>query len=82
MFGLDEGYVPPTPFARVPVYILVGAVRERAVVKDGQCVPQQQLTITATIDHRFIDGAQLGTLAKIIREILENPASLEAAATA
>lgn len=35
MFGLDEGYVPPTPFARVPVYILVGAVRERAVVKDG-----------------------------------------------
>ena len=34
------------------------------------------------IDHRFIDGAQLGTLAKIIREILENPASLEAAATA
>lgn len=73
MFGLDEGYVPPTPFARVPVYILVGAVRERPVVEGGKIVAQQQLTITATVDHRFVDGAPLGVMAKHLRALLEDP---------
>lgn len=77
MFGLDEGYVPPTPFARVPVYILVGAVRERPTVEGEKVVSRPQLTITATIDHRFIDGHQLGTLAKVVRSILEDPWQLE-----
>lgn len=77
MFGLDEGFAPPTPFARVPVYVLVGAVRERAAVVDGQVVPQPQLTLTATIDHRFIDGAQGGVLAKVVRHALEHPWTLD-----
>lgn len=79
MFGLDEGYAPPTPFARVPVYILVGAVRERPAVVGGQVVVQQQLTLNATVDHRFVDGAQLGVLAKVVRGVLENPAQLDSA---
>lgn len=79
MFGLDEGYVPPTPFARVPLYILVGAVRELPTVDGDKVVPRPQLTITATIDHRFIDGAQLGTVAKLVRSILEDPWQLEPA---
>ena len=77
MFGVDEAFVPPTPFARVPLYILIGAVREHAVVQDGQIVAQKQLTITATIDHRFIDGAQLAVLAKTVRSILEDPWQLD-----
>src|SRR4029453_16193062 len=36
MFGVDEGYVPPTPFARVPVYVLAGAVRESPAVVGGR----------------------------------------------
>ena len=79
MFGVDEAFVPPTPFARVPLYILVGALREQAVVKDGQVVAQRQLTITATIDHRFIDGAQLAVVAKTLRSVLENPWQLDSA---
>jgi len=77
MFGLDEGYVPPTPFARVPIYILVGAVRARPVVHGDKVVSEPQLTLTATIDHRFVDGAQLGTVAKMVRGILEDPWQLE-----
>ena len=77
MFGVDEAFVPPTPFARVPLYVLIGAVREHAVVHDGQIVAQKQLTITATIDHRFIDGAQLAVLAKTVRSILEDPWQLD-----
>lgn len=73
VFGLDEGFAPPTPFAHVPVYVLVGAVRDRPAVVDGKIVVQPQLTLCATIDHRFIDGAQGGILAKIVRQVLENP---------
>src|SRR4051794_26360951 len=62
IFGLDEGFAPPTPFARVPVLILVGAVRDRPAAVNGAVVIQPQLTINATIDHRFVDGAQLGVM--------------------
>jgi pyruvate dehydrogenase E2 component (dihydrolipoamide acetyltransferase) len=79
MFGLDEGYVPPTPFARVPLYILVGAVRDQPKVEDGAVVIRPHLTITATIDHRFIDGVQLGVLAKVVRRYLEDPFQLDTA---
>ncbi|HMU38893.1 MAG TPA: 2-oxo acid dehydrogenase subunit E2 [Pseudomonadota bacterium] len=78
MFGLEEGFVPPTPFTRVPVYILVGAVKERPAVVDGAVSIQKQLTLTATIDHRFIDGAQLSVLAKVVKHVLENPWQLDA----
>jgi pyruvate/2-oxoglutarate dehydrogenase complex dihydrolipoamide acyltransferase (E2) component len=73
MFGLDEGFAPPTPFARVPLYLLVGAVKPAPVVVDGQVVVRRQLTLTATLDHRFVDGAEAARLAKILRGILENP---------
>ncbi|HRI67784.1 MAG TPA: 2-oxo acid dehydrogenase subunit E2 [Polyangium sp.] len=76
-FGLEEAYAPPTPFARVPVLILLGAVKDQPVVVDGQVVVRPIVTITATIDHRFIDGAELATLAKIVRQGIEQPWTLE-----
>ena len=77
VFGLDEGYAPPTPFARVPVYVLVGAIREAPAVVGGEITVQKQLTLNATIDHRFMDGYQGGVLAKVVREIFANPWQLE-----
>lgn len=77
VFGLDEGFAPPTPFAHAPIYVLVGAIKEAAVPRDGEVVIRKQLTLCATIDHRFMDGAQGGVLAKVVRDILENPWQLE-----
>lgn len=77
MFGLDEGFVPPTPFARVPVYVLVGAVSDRPAVVNGALAIRPQVTLTATIDHRFIDGFQGGVLAKVVREVMANPWKLD-----
>jgi pyruvate dehydrogenase E2 component (dihydrolipoamide acetyltransferase) len=82
VFGLDEGYAPPTPFAHVPVYVLLGAVREEPVVVDGAVVVRKVVTLCATIDHRFIDGAQGGLLAQVIRRVMADPASLDAPAQA
>lgn len=77
VFGLDEGFAPPTPFARVPLLVLVGAVSDRPAVVDGQVVVRPQLTITATIDHRFIDGAQIAVLAKTMRAVFDDPTRLD-----
>ncbi|MBW3659706.1 MAG: 2-oxo acid dehydrogenase subunit E2 [Actinobacteria bacterium] len=77
MFGLDEAWVPPTPFARVPLYVLIGAVTERPVVVDGAVEVRPQLTITATVDHRFIDGFQGGVLAAEFRRVFQDPWSLD-----
>lgn len=76
-FGVDEAYAPPTPFARVPVLILVGAVKDQPAVVDGKVVPRPIVTITATVDHRFIDGAQLGVLGKVVRGGIEAPWTLD-----
>ena len=73
MFGLDEAWVPPTPWARVPLYILVGAERERPASVDGVIVSQPQFTLTATIDHRFVDGFEASKLALVTKRMLEDP---------
>lgn len=77
MFGVDEAFVPPTPFARVPLYVLVGAVREAPAVVDGKLAVQKQLTLGATIDHRFVDGFQIGSMARVVREVMKEPWRLD-----
>ena len=49
------------------------AVRDRPAAVDGQVVVRPEVTITATIDHRFIDGFQGGTLARVVREFFADP---------
>lgn len=73
MFGLDEGYAPFTPFARVPVLVLLGSVKDTPCVRGGELGIRKSMVITATIDHRFVDGKDAARLAKIVRKTLENP---------
>lgn len=77
MFGLDEGYAPPTPFARAPVLVLIGAMRDAPAVVDGQLTIRKQLVVTATIDHRFMDGHQGGVLAQTVRAAFQAPWTLD-----
>ncbi|MCB9677786.1 MAG: 2-oxo acid dehydrogenase subunit E2 [Alphaproteobacteria bacterium] len=77
VFGLDEGYVPPTPFAHVPLYVLIGALKEAPWVNERhELEVRPQLTITATIDHRYMDGAQGGVLAEHVRKVFADPWAL------
>jgi pyruvate dehydrogenase E2 component (dihydrolipoamide acetyltransferase) len=79
MLGIDEGFAPPTPFARVPLYVLLGAIREQPAVVDGEIVIQPQMTLTATVDHRFVDGYQAAVLANTVRDLFANPWQLDEA---
>ncbi len=75
--GLDEAYLAPAPFARTPVYLAVGAVRERPVAVDGQVVVRPTTVLVATADHRIIDGAHAGRLQQIVVDLLTDPARLD-----
>ncbi|TNE88142.1 MAG: hypothetical protein EP330_15915 [Deltaproteobacteria bacterium] len=73
MLGIDEGLVPPTPFAHAPVYVCIGAERRVPAEWNGEIALRPQVIITATLDHRFIDGFQGGTLARRMRDFFANP---------
>lgn len=53
--------------------IMVGACKDKVVVEDGKMVVRPILKITATIDHRFLDGAQGSQLANELRKSLTAP---------
>ncbi len=73
VFGIDVGYAPFTPFAHVPIIVLVGQVRERPVAVEGKVAVRPVLGLHVTLDHRLIDGFQAGALASVAREYLANP---------
>lgn len=73
MLGVDEAFVPPTPFLRVPLYVAIGRMRDMVFAESGEPVVRPGITLTATLDHRFIDGFQAGVLANRVREGFDNP---------
>jgi pyruvate/2-oxoglutarate dehydrogenase complex dihydrolipoamide acyltransferase (E2) component len=75
--GLDEGFLAPLPFARVPLYLAIGAVREAAVVVDGAVVVRPTMVLVATADHRLVDGAHAGQMAAVLRELLAHPERMD-----
>ena len=78
MFGIEVGYAPHTPWARTPMLVTICQIKDQVVAVDGQPVVRPILTLTATIDHRFVDGFAAGQFAKTIRRVLESPDLLDA----
>lgn len=76
-FGAQEVYVPPTPFAHVPLYVVITTIKQRPVVRQGQIVVGQQLDLTFTIDHRFADGCQLAQMMHQLQDVFANPSQLQ-----
>ncbi len=77
MFGIGHAYAPLSPFYRVPFLVLVGEVADRAVVEDGVVVARPMLTVSATMDHRYLDGFHAARLARDLRAYCADPAAFE-----
>lgn len=73
MFGITTGLAPLFPPSRCPVLLLIGAVEDRPVVRNGEVVIRPMVTLTGTFDHRVVDGYHGGLLAKSLRGYLEHP---------
>ena len=75
--GLEEGLLAPVPFARVPLNMSIGTVRDAALVVDGKVAVRKQVVLGATADHRLVDGAHAGQMVTLIRDLLEHPQRLD-----
>jgi len=53
--------------------LAVGAGEERAVVRNGQIVPAQIMSVTLSCDHRSVDGALGAELLAAFKALIENP---------
>jgi pyruvate dehydrogenase E2 component (dihydrolipoamide acetyltransferase) len=53
--------------------VAVGAIEERAVPLDGEIAVRPMMTLTATFDHRAVDGAPAAEFLQTVKELLEEP---------
>lgn len=77
MWGVSHAYSPLAHYYRVPLLVLVGAVRKMPVVVDDEVVVRPMLTVTATFDHRYADGFHAAQFARAVRSYCEGPAHFE-----
>jgi pyruvate dehydrogenase E2 component (dihydrolipoamide acetyltransferase) len=54
----------------------VGAIEEKPVVKNGQIVVGNTMTVTLACDHRTVDGATGAQFLQTLRQYLENPVTM------
>jgi pyruvate dehydrogenase E2 component (dihydrolipoamide acetyltransferase) len=54
----------------------VGAIEEKPVVRSGQIVVGNTMTLTLACDHRTVDGATGAQFLQTLRQYLENPVTM------
>lgn len=74
MYGVDEFTALIIPGQTA--ILSVGAVTDRAVVRNGVLVAAATMRVTLSSDHRFVDGAYAARFLADLRTILEKPVSL------
>jgi len=73
MLGITEAFGPIPPFSGVTMLVALGRVEDRPVAIEGRVVVRPIMRITATFDHRFIDGFQGGRLGNTFRRLMADP---------
>ena len=53
--------------------LAVGAIEERAVVRDGEVVALPVMEMTLSCDHRSVDGATASEFLRTVKQFLEEP---------
>lgn len=74
MFGVKEFSAIINP--PQSCILAVGAGEERVVVKDGEPVISNVMTVTLSVDHRSVDGAVGATFLQAFKKFIENPTGL------
>ena len=54
--------------------LAVGATEERPVVRGGLVEVRPMLTVTLTVDHRAVDGAEAADFLRTVKRLVEEPA--------
>jgi len=77
MLGLPRGFAPLAWMYDVPLLILVGEIAEQPVVIGGRVVARPVLPVSATIDHRYVDGWHIAKAMAAFRGYLAAPEQFE-----
>lgn len=74
MFGVEDfqAIINPPESA----ILAVGALREAAVVEDGELAASRVMSLTVSVDHRVIDGVVAAQFLARVKELLEAPEQL------
>jgi pyruvate dehydrogenase E2 component (dihydrolipoamide acetyltransferase)/2-oxoglutarate dehydrogenase E2 component (dihydrolipoamide succinyltransferase) len=74
-----EGWGFSTPILNYPEVMIVqpGRICERPAVRDGSLVVRPLMSLSITHDHRVLDGVPVARFYNKLKELLENPATLE-----
>jgi 2-oxoacid dehydrogenases acyltransferase (catalytic domain) len=79
MWGISHAYSPLAHYYRVPVLVLVGAITRQPVADGDRVVVRPVLNLTATFDHRYVDGYHAAKFARAVQAYLAAPAEFEPA---
>jgi pyruvate dehydrogenase E2 component (dihydrolipoamide acetyltransferase) len=72
MFGVEQfTAILNPPQAAI---LAVGATEQRPVVRDGEIVARPMMTMTLTLDHRAVDGAEAADFLRTVKSFVEEPA--------
>jgi pyruvate/2-oxoglutarate dehydrogenase complex dihydrolipoamide acyltransferase (E2) component len=71
--GLEQAFVPLVPYSRVPLVVAMGAVVDEPVIEDDRVVPGKLMRVSATFDHRVLDGSHAATMSRTMRAWMEDP---------
>ena len=71
MFGVERFVAVLNP--PQAAILAVGAIEERAVVRDGELVARPVMEMTLSCDHRSVDGATASEFLRTVKQFLEEP---------
>lgn len=75
--GLDTGYGSLLPSSNVSVVFILGSIIKKPVIINDQIVPRRIMALSATLDHRVVDGSHGGRMFRQIKHYIKNPHLLE-----
>jgi len=73
VLGIDNALVPLSPYCRCPLIIGMGRTRPMPIVRNGEVVVAECITISFTFDHRYADGVHGGLMMRRFQKIFLKP---------
>ena len=73
VLGIDNALVPLSPYCRCPLIVGVGRPRPKPIVRGGEVVVAECVTISFTFDHRYADGVHGGLMMRRFQKIFLSP---------
>ncbi|MDF3128740.1 2-oxo acid dehydrogenase subunit E2 [Kiritimatiellaeota bacterium B1221] len=71
--GIENAFIPLSPYSRCPFIIGIGKVRKAPMVDGDRVVAGEMVSITFTADHRHVDGAHVSHMIRRFKKIFADP---------